>query len=48
MLVLAAISSYLLSLIKFDDRREIGRHFVRLFLTLAGSVVAFSWVMSLI
>jgi len=48
MLILAAISSFLIALIKFDERRAIVRHAIRLFLALAGSVVVFSWVMSLL
>jgi hypothetical protein len=45
MLVFAGIVSVVLAFIRHDDRRAIFRYGLKIFLTMAGGVVAFSWLM---
>ncbi len=47
MLVFALIVSIVLAFIRHDDGRSIFRYGLRLFLTMAGGVVVFSWIMHL-
>lgn len=45
MLILAVVVSVVLAVIRHDDRRTICRYGLKLFLFLAGGVIAFSWFM---
>ena len=45
MLVFAGIVSVVLAFIRHDDLRAIFRYGLKIFLTMAGGVVAFSWLM---
>lgn len=45
MLILAVIVSVVLAVLRHDDRRAICLYGLKLFLFLAGGVIAFSWFM---
>jgi hypothetical protein len=45
MLLFALIVSTLLAFIKYNDRRNIFRYALKLFLYMAGGVILFSWLM---
>jgi len=47
MLVFALIVSIVLAFIRHDDSRTVFRYGLKLFLTMAGGVVVFSWIMHL-
>jgi len=48
MIIMAAIISCLLALIKYNDARSVTRYTLKLFAYLVGSVIVFSWIMHIV
>ena len=45
MLVYALIVSTMIAFLRYDDKKEIKRYGIKLFLYMTGGVIIFSWIM---
>jgi hypothetical protein len=48
MIVFSLIVSVVMAFIKFDDKKAIRRYALKLFVTMIGGVILFSWIMYLL